>query len=271
MMEVLMCRPEYYTVSYKINPWMNPLRKPEKSMADHQWNALYQVLKKTGMKIRLIPPEPFLPDMVFTANGGLVFDNIFILSNFRHPERQPETARFQAWAQAKGFDVRCLPQGHYFEGEGDALVFGEILVAGFRFRSDIRSHLHVGMILQREVLSVELVDPDYYHLDTCFCPLDPASALYYPDAFDEYGKKVLERTVPNLIPVSTEDARRFCCNAIVSGKSVIMNHCSTALKEILENLGFTLYLLEFSEFMKSGGSSKCMVLLIRKRTSSGIR
>jgi N-dimethylarginine dimethylaminohydrolase len=147
-------------------------------------------------------------------------------------------------------------------GEGDALFFGETLIAGYRYRSDIKAHLDVGRIIDREVLSVELVNPDYYHLDTCFCPLDDTSALYFPKAFDDYGKKVLDRIVPNLVPVSGEDARRFCCNAVVRNRDMILNTCSKTLQKILENLGFTLCLSEFSEFIKAGGSSKCMVLML---------
>lgn len=264
MTEVLMCRPEYYTVSYKINPWMSPRRKPDKFLAERQWNDLYEVMLKNGINVNLVDPVPELPDMVFTANAGLAYNNTFIVSNFRYPQRQPESIYFKAWAKANGFVIKQLRSDYYFEGEGDALFFGDTLIAGYRFRSDIKSHLHVGTIISREVLSLELVNPDYYHLDTCFCPLDGATALYYPDAFDDYGKKVLKRIVPNLIAVPEEDARRFCCNAVVQGKKIILNKCSKKLGEALETLGFNLIVLEFDEFIKAGGSSKCMVLFLNK-------
>ena len=264
MTEVLMCAPDYYTVSYKINPWMNPRRKPDNIAAITQWRALYETLKEVGIKIRLVKPVPDLPDMVFTANAGLVFNNEFILSNFRYPQRRPESAYFETWAESIGMKVKYLPSDHYFEGEGDALFFKDTLIAGYRFRSDIRSHLHVSNIIEREVLSVELVNPDYYHLDTCFCPLDDTSALFYPDAFDGYGRKVLERIVPNLIPLSEKDARKFCCNAVVNGTNIIMNQCSSSLQETLRSLGFVLHLLEFDEFIKAGGSSKCLVLFLTR-------
>lgn len=264
MTEVLMCAPDYYTVSYRINPWMDPGRKPVKNTAASQWHALHETLQKVGVKINLVPQAPDLPDMVFTANAGLVFNNDFILANFRYPQRRPESDYFKTWAESAGMKVIPLPPDYYFEGEGDALFFKDTLIAGYRIRSDIRSHLHVGSIIEREVLSVELVNPDYYHLDTCFCPLDDTSALYYPDAFDSYGRKVLERTIPNLVPLAKKDARKFCCNAVVIGTDIIMNRCSPSLQKTLEDLGFTLHLLEFDEFIKAGGSSKCMVLFISR-------
>ena len=262
MTEVLMCAPDYYTVSYKINPWMNPRRKPDTTSAIVQWRALYDKLQEVGVKISLVDPVKDLPDMVFTANAGLVFNNDFILSNFRYPQRRPESAYFEAWAESKGMKVRYLPPDHYFEGEGDALFFKDILIAGYRFRSDIQTHLHVSRIIEREVLSVELVNPEYYHLDTCFCPLDDKSALFYPDAFDSYGRKVLERIVPNLIPMLKQDARKFCCNAVVNGTDIIMNRCTSSLREALGSRGFVVHMLEFDEFIKAGGSSKCMVLFL---------
>jgi N-dimethylarginine dimethylaminohydrolase len=264
MIEVLMCPPDYYTVRYKINPWMNPRRKPDETGATAQWSALHETLLKVGVRVSLVNPVPDLPDMVFTANAGLVFSNDFILSNFRYPQRRPESAYFEAWAESKGMKVRHLPPDHYFEGEGDALFFKVTLIAGYRFRSDVRSHLHVSSIIEREVLSVELINPDYYHLDTCFCPLNDTSALFYPDAFDSYGRKVLERIVPNLIPLSKQDARKFCSNAVVNGTDIIMNRCSTSLQETLEALGFVPHLLEFNEYIKAGGSSKCMVLFLSR-------
>jgi len=265
MAEVLMCRPEYYTVSYKINPWMSLRRKPDKSRAVQQWTALYRALQKTGITVHLIDPVPELPDMVFTANAGLVFDHLFIRSNFRYPQRQRESAYFSEWARFHGMELRQLPEGHYFEGEGDALFFGEVLIAGYRFRSDIKSHLYLGNIINRQVLSVELVNPDYYHLDTCFCPLDHTSALYYPGAFDLYGRRVLQRVVPHLIPVPEEDARKFCCNAVVHGKNIILNICSAWLEKMLLDLDFIPTILNFDEFIKAGGSSKCMVLFLKKQ------
>ena len=264
MTEVLMCAPDYYTVSYKINPWMNPRRKPDTTAAMAQWRALYKTMQGAGIKICLADPVPDLPDMVFTANAGLVFENDFILSNFRYSQRRPESAYFETWAESFGMKVRHLPQDYFFEGEGDALFFKDTLIAGYRLRSDINSHLHVSNIIEREVLSVELVNPEYYHLDTCFCPLDDTSALFYPDAFDGYGQKVLERIVPNLIPLSEKDARKFCCNAVVDGRNIVMNRCSPSLQEKLGSLGFTFHLLEFDQFIKAGGSSKCMVLFLRR-------
>jgi N-dimethylarginine dimethylaminohydrolase len=267
MNTLLMCYPRYYTVKYEINPWMHIREKPDPELATIQWQALYDTLTGIGIEVELIDPVEGLPDMVFTANGGLVCGNKFILSNFRHRERQGEAAYFEAWAAGRAFEVVRLPEGSLFEGEGDLLMFPSsphneagTIVAGYRFRSEIGSHNLVSELLGREVVSIELASKHFYHLDTCFCPLTEKTAIYYPGAFDDYGLKVLSNLVEKLIPLGEEDARRFCANAVVRGEDIVMNRCSAALREELTGLGFILHELDLSEFIKAGGSAKCLVL-----------
>ena len=276
MKKLLLCPPDFYTVDYEINPWMHVREKPDQKKAAKQWQALFETLSGLGVEVSLIDPVQGLPDMVFTANGGLVAGERFILSNFRHKERRREAEHFRRWFEARGLEVVALPGDCVFEGEGDALAFppdtgdtsntpgtlntGDTLVAGFRFRSDIQSHNLVGEVLGKKVVSVELASPDFYHLDTCFCPLSEGSAMYFPDAFDEYGVKALTRLVPDLIELTPEDASHFCCNAVVLGTDIVMNRCSDALRGTLRDRGFTTHELDFSEFIKSGGSAKCLAL-----------
>lgn len=236
--------------------------KPDKQKAPMQWENLYDLLIELNINVHKIKPIQGLPDMVFTANAGLVFNNKFIVSNFRFPQRQKEAKFFYSWFKKRKYEVISLPKNHFFEGEGDALIIADTLVAGFRFRSDIHSHGFIADIIGKRVLSLELINSNFYHLDTCFCPLDDETALYFPGAFDSYGKKVLKNLIPNLIKVNKKDAANFCCNAVVSGKNIVLNTCSNKLKGQLENFGFDIYCLEFSEFMKAGGSSKCLVLCL---------
>ena len=257
-----MCPPTYYTVNYEINPWMNVRSKPDKHKAPIQWKNYQKLLAKLKIKVHKIMPRPGLPDMVFTANAGLLIKKQFIVSNFRYPQRQGEAKFFSQWFKRRGHEVVNLPENLFFEGEGDALIFGDTLVAGFRFRSDIHSHRYIGAIIRKRVVSIELVNSNYYHLDTCFCPLNNETAMYYPGAFDKYGKKALTHLVPNLIKISKKDAMNFCCNALVSGKKIIMNNCTGKLKNRLEQIGFKVYCLDFSEFIKAGGSSKCLALYL---------
>ncbi len=261
MKEVLTCPPTFYTVNYEINPWMDVKVKPDKLKASIQWKNFYNLLSsQLGITVHKIAPKAGLPDMVFTANAGLVLKNKFIESNFRFPQRQKEAKFFSSWFHKRGYEIISLPDNHFFEGEGDALIMADTLIAGFRFRSDIHSHRFIGESIGKKVISLELVNSRFYHLDTCFCPLDPETAMYYPGAFDSYGKKSLNYLIPNLIKMGKKDAMNFCCNAVVRGKNIILNHCSSILKNRLENLGFHVYCLDFSEFIKAGGSSKCLTL-----------
>src|SRR5687768_2932304 len=206
---ILMCPPDHYGIEYEINPWMSRSRGSTPERAHAQWHALHDALLKLGVQVELMTPQQGLPDLVFTANAGLVFGSRFFNSRFKHKERARETEHFDAWFAAHGFTVENLPEGMYFEGAGDALFCGTILFAGYRIRSDVRGHQHLGQILQRLVLPLELVDPRFYHLDTCFCPLAPGEAIYFPKAFDAYGQKVLKTHIPKLLEVEESEAARF--------------------------------------------------------------
>src|SRR5437870_4262343 len=170
---ILMCPADYYGIEYEINPWMRRSRGSTPERARRQWNALYETLRGLGVTVELLAAQPGLPDLVFTANAGLVYGQRFFSSRFRHEVRARETPYFDAWFAAHGFTVEHLPGDTYFEGAGDALFCGRSLFAGYRIRSDVRGHQHLGGVLGVQVLPLELINSRFYHLDTCFCPLAP--------------------------------------------------------------------------------------------------
>ncbi len=257
---ILMCPPDFYGIEYEINPWMSRARGSSPERAQQQWHDLHDTLGKLGVQIELMTPQQGLPDLVFTANAGLVFGNRFFSSRFAHPERQRETPHFDAWFAGHGFTVEHLPEGIYFEGAGDALFCGPTLFAGYRIRSHAAGHIHLGNVLQRMVLPLELVDKRFYHLDTCFCPLAPGEAIYFPDAFDAYGRTVLQKHIPKLIAVVEKEAERFACNAVVVGKEVVINAGSDRLADDLRKAGYACHFVELDEYIKAGGSAKCLTL-----------
>ena len=257
---ILMCPPDYYGIEYEINPWMNRSRGSEQEQSRRQWSALEETLRRLGVAIERLTPQPNLPDLVFTANAGLLFGRRFFSSRFRYDVRARESPHFDRWFAEHGFTVEHLPEGMYFEGAGDALFCGPTLFAGYRIRSDVRAHQHIARAIDRQVLAVELVNPRFYHLDTCFCPLAPGEAIYYPDAFDSYGRKVLKRHVPRLLPVVEAEANRFGCNAVVVGKTVVTNTGCERLAADLGAWGYEPVAVELDEFLKAGGSAKCLTL-----------
>jgi N-dimethylarginine dimethylaminohydrolase len=257
---ILMCPPDYYGIEYEINPWMSRSRGSTPARAGAQWTALRDALTRLGVTIELLAPQPGLPDLVFTANAGLVFGDRFYSSRFRHEVRARETPYFDAWFAGHGFQVERVPDDLYFEGAGDALFCGGTLFAGYRIRSDVLGHQYLGKALNTLVLPLELVDPRFYHLDTCFCPLAPDEAVYYPGAFDSYGRKVIESQIPKLLPVEEAEANRFACNAVVVGKTVITNTGCDRLSAALGQRGYRAIAVELDEFLKAGGSAKCLTL-----------
>lgn len=271
MPRILMCPPVYYGIEYEINPWMNRAQSSNRALAIEQWTALRQMLEDAGAEIELLSPEPGLPDLVFTANAGLVYQRQVVLSRFKHPERQGETPIDRAWFEADGFICSDPPVGLAFEGAGDALFCGETLFAGYRRRSDARGVQQIAEQLGVEVLPLELVNPSFYHLDTCFCPLAPCEAIYYPAAFDDYGRRVIEATVPKLITVSASEAAAFACNAVVVGRRVITNTGCSKLQEELARHGYDPVATPLGEFLKAGGSAKCLTLRLDGEEAAGWR
>lgn len=257
---ILMCPPEFYGIEYEINPWMSTERQAVHALAVRQWQNLRRLLEETGAKISEVPPVAGLPDLVFTANAALVYRNQAVLSRFKHAQRQGEEAHFRAWLTAGGWHVLETPGDFSFEGAGDALFCGETLLAGYRMRSDAAGHQKIGELLDIHVLPLELVNPYYYHLDTCFCPLAPGEAIYYPGAFDEYGRQVLQEQIAELIPVDQREARRFACNAVVVGRTVVTNTGCPWLHDSLRDRGYDPVETLLDEFVKAGGSAKCLTL-----------
>jgi N-dimethylarginine dimethylaminohydrolase len=257
---ILMCPPDHYGIEYEINPWMDRRVGAESELSYRQWWALHDALCELGVVVEWLEPVAGLPDLVFTANAGLIYRDTFVSARFRHGVRQGETPLFDLRARAQGFRVVTLPKGFHFEGAGDALFCGETLFGGYGFRSDARSLHWIGGLLGVQVLPLQLVDPRFYHLDTCFCPLDAGEALYYPGAFDDYGRMVLRERVPSLIEVTAEEAASFSCNAVVVGRTVIVNERAPRLARSLEGAGYAVRPLPLTEFIKAGGSAKCLTL-----------
>lgn len=257
---ILMCPPDFYGIEYEINPWMSTERRADHAVAVEQWQRLVGVLQELGAKIERLAPQSGLPDMVFTANAGLVFQNRAILSRFRHVQRQGEEAHFERWFGQAGFEVLHSPAGFSFEGAGDALFCGDTLLAGYRLRSDASGVQQIGERLGVHLIPLELIDPYYYHLDTCFCPISAEAAIYFPAAFDDYGRRVLRELVPTLIEIDPIEARRFGCNAVVLGRTVVTNEGCPKLHAELNRLGYNAVETPLSEFVKAGGSAKCLTL-----------
>lgn len=257
---ILMCPPDYFGIEYEINPWMHKEINADYTTARQQWRDLKGLLEEVGAQIELLDPVPGLPDLVFTANAALIWKDRAYLSRFRHGPRQGETPVNEAWFQAHGFETRLPPEPWNFEGAGDALYCGETLFGGYIARSDARALQWLGNDLHCRVIPVQLVDARYYHLDTCFCPLSPTQALWYPAAFDAYGRSAIENAVPSLIAVGDEEATRFACNAVVVGQHVVLNRGCPQLEADLQAQGYQTHSTPLDEFLKSGGSAKCLTL-----------
>jgi len=265
MSRLLVCAPDYFRIDYEINPWMRLSNAVVPERARAQWHGLMRLLEETiGVLLERMEPVPGLPDMVFTANAGVVVGRRAVPSRFRHPERQREESSFEAWFRDHGYEVTTLDKDLYFEGAGDLLGLPDARFGGYRQRSDIRAYARLSEIFGREIIPVELVNSHFYHLDTCFCPLSGGELLYYPPAFDRYAQAAIAERIGEArrVVVPESEALRFACNAVCVAKQVVLPEgCPETMKR-LEARGYKAHPLPLDEFMKAGGSAKCLTLAL---------
>jgi N-dimethylarginine dimethylaminohydrolase len=261
----LMCRPDHFTVEYAINPWMDPGAGADREVAIRQWEGLKAAYEELGHTVSLIEPVEGLPDMVFAANGALVVDGRAYGAKFAFPQRGPEGPAYLRWFAEQGYEVR--EPGHVNEGEGDFLTLDDVVLAGTGFRTDLSAHLEAQEFLGRPVISLRLVDPRFYHLDTALFPLDGRNVAYYPAAFSEGSRALLGRMFPDAILASARDAEVLGLNAVSDGTHVVVNYEATDLQLELKRRGYEVIPVELSELRKAGGGPKCCTLEIRGKAA----
>ncbi|MFC4059480.1 dimethylargininase [Planomonospora corallina] len=258
----LMCRPEHFAVEYAINPWMDPSAGADRDLAIRQWEELRSVYEGLGHRVSLIDPVEGLPDMVFAANGALVVGGRVYGARFKHPERAAEGPAYLEWFVRNGYD-RVREASFTNEGEGDFLTLDHVILAGTGFRTDITAHSEAQEFLGRPVVTLRLVDPRFYHLDTALFPLNGHNVAYFPGAFSPGSQEVLRRLFPHAVIADEDDAVVLGLNAVSDGTHVVVNAEAAGLRRTLEHEGFKVVPVDMSELRKAGGGPKCCTLEIR--------
>ena len=258
----LMCPPTHFTVSYEINPWMHKDLPTSTPRAIAQWEELRDTYLALGHTVELLDPVPGLPDMVYTANAATVVDGVAYPARFRYEQRAPEAPVAEAWLRSAGFAI--APAACTNEGEGDILFTERALLAGTGFRSDHAAHLEVQETFGRPVVSLQLTDPRFYHLDTALAVLtDDHLIAYYPGAFSPGSRRVLARLFPDAILASESDAAELGINCVSDGRHVIHAPAAVRLASQLRERGFVPIAVDTSELRKGGGGAKCCTLELR--------
>ena len=256
----LMCRPTYFAVDYAINPWMDPSTPVNVDLAVRQWTALRETYRALGHTVDEIDPIPGLPDMVFAANGATVIDGLVYGAQFRHPERAAEAPAYLDWFARNGFTTHEAKEVN--EGEGDLLLTDRFLLAGTGFRTDHPAHAEAQELFGRPVITLSLVDPHYYHLDTALTVLG-STVAYLPQAFSPGSQRVLAQLFPDAVLATPADAAVLGLNAVSDGHHVVLPVQATGLVQQLRDRGFSPVPVDLSELLKAGGGPKCCTLEVR--------
>jgi N-dimethylarginine dimethylaminohydrolase len=254
----VMTAPRFFAVDYAINPWMDVAVPVDVAAAVAQWENLRNTYHRLGHVVDLVDPLPGLPDMVYAANGGLILNDTAVVARFKYPQRQRESDAYVAWMRSRGFTT--FHTRHVNEGQGDLLPVGGMVLAGTGFRTDRRAHAEIAEIIGLPVVSLQLVNPRFYHLDTALTVLDDTTIAYYPPAFTECSRAQLEMLFPDAIVVASADAYVFGLNAVSDGRHVVYPAAAAGFAEQLSKAGFEPIGVEMSELLKGGGSVKCCTL-----------
>ena len=261
----LMCPPAHFAVTYAINPWMDPAVPVDPALAMTQWATLRDTYLQLGHRVDLLEPVPGLPDMVYAANGATVVGGRVLGARFRHPQRAAEADAHLAWFRAAGFPT--VEAQLVNEGEGDLLVVGDrddaVVLAGTGFRTDPAAHAEAAAVFGRPVLTLELVDPHYYHLDTAIAVLDAGTIAWLPAAFAPAAQELLRARYSDAIEASPADAAVLGLNAVSDGRHVVLPAAATELAAQLADRGFVPVPVDLSELLKGGGGPKCCTLEVR--------
>jgi N-dimethylarginine dimethylaminohydrolase len=268
---VLMCPPDWF----EILDVKNPLMKGHKGQVDlpkakQQWAELIRVFESIGVEVQTDMPVAHCEDMVFCANPiftglddkGL---RLCVLSHMLYVSRNAEVVAHAEWFRANGYRLVPIEGLVLFEGGGDAVWHpGRRLIwGGYGFRTEQEVYDKISRIFEVPVIRLELTDPRFYHLDTCFCPLDEKTALIYPPALCTEGLEAIWRLFARVIEVNEAEALLMACNAsCFFGKYVVIQRGSDRVNQKLRSLGFVVREVDTSEFMKSGGSVFCMKMYL---------
>lgn len=255
-----MSPPDHFSIDYSINPWMQIDNPVNKKTAQSQWLSLKRTYQDFGFTITEIPAAKDHPDLVFTTDHGVWINDTFYLSNFRYPERQVEQKLIYPWYKQQQIKTHSIPSIYFLEG-GDVLVHHGQIYLGYGFRTSQESAEYLHNTTHLPVISLDLIDEAFYHLDTCLLPLSKEIALYYPQAFSLSGIKKLKQSFDILIPLTAREAENFACNSVIIGSSVLCQPNLDFEKRLFE-LGFTPVPLSMTEFNKSGGGIHCLSQII---------
>lgn len=272
----LLCAPEFFDVAYEINPWMDAGTPVDRDRALAQWEGLVQTYRALGHEVHLLEPRPGLPDMVYAANGATSVDGRVLGAAFATPQRTPEAAHHLEWhtrhAAALGWADVAVPE-HTNEAEGDFAVLGDLVLAGYGYRTDPRAHAELADRVGRPVVSLRLVDDRYYHLDTALGVLDDrpgaGNVAYYPPAFSEGSRRILEQLFPDAVLADDADAEVLGLNLVSDGSHVVLPQAAEKLSAQLAERGYVPVPVDLSELLRGGGAVKCCTQELRTASAAG--
>ena len=258
--QLFLTKPSKFQIEYSINAWMDPNNQVDPKRAQEQWETLHASYLKVGAKVEVFEPLDGWPDSVFTGDAIFLYGKQGIASRFRVAERAGEVEPMVKRFEAKGYQIHRLPEGLHFEGNGEAILWNGMILAGYGVRSDRKALDFLAKTMDVKVIPLR-VQPPHFHVDTCICPLNDHTLAYVPNALDADSQARVKKLGADLISIDREESRLLACNSMALNSNVIVSTIhAPKFHKALEKAGFDVMPLDLSEFAKSGGGAKCLTL-----------
>lgn len=275
----LMCTPDHFKIVDVKNVHMEGNEgKVDCSKCKEQWQSIYDIYFSEAQSgnidgINKIMGVEGCEDMVFCANQSFPWidargNSIVILSRMRYPSRQNEVKYFEEYYNGLNYSIFPPPGVGLLEGMGDLIPLPkkQLIFGGYGHRTDVSTLNKLADVLHVKIIHLKLINDAFYHLDTCFIPLDTQTVLIAPQAFDADGLKSIHQCFKEVIEIPLEESSKgFALNAhLVHGHHypfAIIQHGNPYTTKVLKDKGYKVYQVDTSEYMKSGGSVFCMKMM----------
>jgi len=277
--KVLMSGVDYFSVE-ELNPYSSADNQPQPETAKIEYESLKAVFNNAGIEIVNTPSPEKCQDGVYTANWALCLGGLALMANL--PKMRTQESRYAEKALKNlGYDIKYLPSDIRFSGQGDALVCGDYIFAGYGYRTDLAAHEYIKKEFHGEVVSLKTVpalgsnnepivnkitgweDSFFYDIDLAVSVIKEDLIAWCPDAFTAESQKRMRSVPIDKIEVSLEEAiGGFACNLLSTGETVIMSDKAPELKNSIEKQGLKTVTPLMNELSKGGGYIRCTTLTL---------
>lgn len=268
--KVLVSRPDYLElkpINRIASDWMDKGAVIDKAKALREHDLLIDIYRANNVEVEIVEPVNELTSMVFARDFGFALKEGFVLGRFKEAVRRPETAKYERKLQEMGIPViaRCrkgvVEGGDFWQLSEKTLAIGKLQRSDETGIDDLRQQLAP---YGYEIIEVES-NPEYLHLDMIFNIVGEKLAVAYWDGLPKHFQDYLNDNGFDIISIDEQGVFKHFCNLQALGnKRVISLKNNVHVNQQLRDRGYTVFELDSTEILKTGGGPHCMTFPIHR-------